>query len=107
MAATKADNPARDESPAKPAITVTRAGVVIGTDFLPDHDVTVRIARPEEDVSDYLTYTADRNGHLYADLPATAMTGMLQIAVTDHRPDPDGACGRLWSNTYTLGAPDT
>jgi hypothetical protein len=35
------------------------------------------------------------------------MTGMLQIAVTDHRPDPDGACGRLWSNTYTLGAPDT
>ena len=104
MARTRADNPVRGESPAAPAITVTRAGIVIGTDFLPGHDVTVRITRSGEDVSDYLAYTADRNGHLYADLPATALTGMLQIAATDHRPDPDGACGRLWSNTYTLSA---
>jgi hypothetical protein len=107
MAATKADNPVRGESPAKPAITVTRAGVVIGTDFLPDHEVTVRIIRSGENLSDYLTYRADRNGHLYADLPATAVTGMLQIAATDHRPDPDDACGRLWSNTYTLSVVDT
>jgi hypothetical protein len=107
MAATKTDNPVQGELPAKPAITITRAGVVIGTDFLPDHEVTVRIIRPGEDVSDYLTYSTDRNGHLYADLPATAVTGMLQIAATDHRPDPDDACGRLWSNTYTLGVGDT
>ncbi len=107
MVATAADNPVRGESPAKPAITVTRAGVVIGTDFLPDHEVTVRIIRPGEDVSDYLTYSTDRNGHLYADLPATAVTGMLHISATDHRPDPDDTCGRLWSNTYTLSAGDT
>jgi hypothetical protein len=102
MAAATADNPVRGESPAKPAITVTRVGVVIGTDFLPDHDVTVRIIRPGEHIDDYLNYTTDRNGHLYADLPATALTGTLQVAATDHRPDPDGACGLLWSNTYTL-----
>jgi hypothetical protein len=102
MAATTADNPVRGESPAKPAITVTRVGVVIGTDFLPDHDVTVRIIRPGEDINDYLNYTTDGNGHLYAELPATALTGTLQLAATDHRPDPDGACGRLWSNTYTF-----
>ncbi|MBV8178085.1 MAG: hypothetical protein JO045_04635 [Mycobacterium sp.] len=104
MVATAADNPVRGGSPATPAITVTPAGIVIGADFLPGHDVTVRITRSGEDVSDYLTYTADRNGYLYADLPATALTGMLRIAATDHRPDPDGACGRLWSNTYTLSA---
>ena len=104
MAATKADNPVRGESPAKPAITVTRAGVVIGADFLPDHEVTVRITRPGESVSDYLTYRTDRNGHLHAELPATALSGTLQIAATDHRPDPDGQCGWVWSNTYTLKA---
>jgi hypothetical protein len=97
MAATKADNPVRGESPATPAITVTRVGVVIGADFLPD-----RITRPGESVSDYVTYTSDRNGDLHAELPATALSGILQIAATDHRPDPDGQCGRIWSNTYTL-----
>ena len=102
MAATKADNPVRGESPATPAITVTRVGVVIGADFLPDREVTVRITRPGESVSDYVTYTSDRNGDLYAELPDTALIGILQIAVTDHRPDPDGQCGRIWSNTYTL-----
>jgi hypothetical protein len=30
------------------------------------------------------------------------VTGKLYIAATDHRPDPDGACGRLWSNTCSL-----
>lgn len=107
MAAAQADNPTRGAFPAKPAITVRRDGVVIGTDFLPNHDVTIQLSRPGEEVSDYLTYTTDRNGHLYAELPASAVTGMLQIAATDHRPDPDDACGRLWSNTYTLSAGDT
>jgi hypothetical protein len=102
MAATKADNLVRGESPATPAITVTRGGVVIGADFLPDHEVTVRIIRSGEDLSDYLTYRTDRNGHLHAELPATALSGTLQITATDHRPDPDGQCGRIWSNTYTL-----
>jgi hypothetical protein len=102
MAATKADNPVRGESPATPAITVTRVGVVIGADFLPDREVTVRITRPGESVSDYVTYTSDRNGDLHAELPVTALSGTLQIVATDHRPDPDGQCGRIWSNTYTL-----
>ena len=104
MAATKADNPVRGESRAIPAITVTRVGVVIGADFLPDREVTVRITRPGESVSDYVTYTSDRNGDLHAELPATALHGILQIAATDHRPDPDGQCGRIWSNTCTLKA---
>ena len=102
MAATKADNPVRGESPARPAITDTRVGVVIGAGFLPDREVTVRITRPGESVSDYVTYTSDRNGDLHAELPATALSGILEIAATDHRPDPDGPCGRIWSNTYTL-----
>jgi hypothetical protein len=104
MAATKAHNPIRGESPATPAITVTRAGIVIGADFLPDREVTVRITRPGESVSDYVTYTSDRNGDLHAELPPTALHGILQIAATDHRPDPGGQCGRIWSNTYTLKA---
>lgn len=102
MVAAAADNPVRGESHATPAITVTRVGVVIGAGFLPDREVTVRITRPGGSVSDYLTYTSDRNGNLHAELPATALGGILQIAATDHRPDPDGPCGRIWSNTYTL-----
>lgn len=104
MVAAATDHPVRGESPAAPAITVTPVGVVVGVGFLPDHEVTVRITRRGEDVSDYLTYASDSNGHLYADLPATAVTGMLEIAATDHRPDRDDACGRLWSNTTTLSA---
>jgi hypothetical protein len=102
MAAAKADNPNRGESPTAPTITATRGGVVIGVDFLPDHVVAVKITRPGEDVSDYLTYTTDRNGHLYAELPV-AVAGTLCIAVTDNRPDPDGECSRLWSNTFSVG----
>jgi hypothetical protein len=102
MAAAKADNPNRGESPTAPTITATRGGVVIGVDFLPDQVVAVKITRPGEDVSDYLTYTTDRNGHLYAELP-TAVAGTLCIAVTDNRPDPDGECSRLWSNTFSVG----
>ena len=102
MATAKADKPNRGESPTAPTITATRGGVVIGVDFLPDHVVAVKITRPGEDVSDYLTYTTDRNGHLYAELP-TAVAGTLCIAVTDNRPDPDGECSRLWSNTFSVG----
>jgi hypothetical protein len=104
MVAAAADHPVRGELPAAPAITVTRAGVVVGADFLPDCEVTVRITHPAESVSDYVTYTSDSNGDLHAELPATALVGILQIAATDHRPDPDGQFGRIWSNTYTLNS---
>jgi hypothetical protein len=102
MVAAAADHPVQGESPVTPAITVSRVGIVIGADFLPDCEVTVRITRPGESVRDYVTYTSDRNGDLHAELPATALTGILQIAATDHRPDPDGQCGWIWSNTCTL-----
>jgi hypothetical protein len=102
MVAAAADNPVRGESHATPAITVTGVGVVVGADFLPDREVTVRITHPAERVSDYVTYTSDHNGDLHAELPATALVGIVQIAATDHRPDPAGQCGRIWSNTYTL-----
>ena len=101
MAATKADNPVRGESPATPAITVTRVGVVIGASFLPDCEVTVRITRPGECVSDYVTYASDRNGGLHAELPATALSGILEIGI-----DTDAATGfvslvRLRDAKYT------
>jgi hypothetical protein len=81
------------------------AGIVVtGSGFLPDEIVTIRISRPEDDVSDYLTYPANRVGRLRAELPASAANGTMYIAATDHRPDPGDACGRLWSNTCTLFA---
>jgi hypothetical protein len=104
MIAAHADKPTGGESSAGPDITVTPSGVVKGVGFLPDHEVTVGIICPGEDVIDYLSYTTDRNGRLFAELPGTVMTGRPQIAATDHRPNPNGACGRLWSNTYTLDA---
>jgi hypothetical protein len=75
--------------------------VVTGTGFLADHNVTIRITRPGDDISDYLAYVTDSNGHLDAELPTSAL-GTLHIAATGNRPDPDGTCGRLWSNTYIL-----
>jgi hypothetical protein len=38
---------------------------------------------------------------LFATLPPTVTSGMSRIAVTDHRPDPEGACGLPWSNTVS------
>jgi hypothetical protein len=106
MAAAKAVDQARGVSPAAPAITVTRVGVVIGAGFLPGCHVTVRITRQGEEIRDYLNYAADPNGFLYADLPSTALSGVLRISATDHRRDEAGSCGRLWSNTYTLSLVD-
>ena len=99
------DNPSVRHSSATPTISayghhVTTSG------FRPDRNVSIRISRAGENISDYLTYMADGDGDLHCELPNSA-TGTLSIAATDHRPDPDGACGRLWSNTYTLVVADT
>jgi hypothetical protein len=102
MVAAAADNPGQGELPAAPAITVSQVGVVRGDDFLPDHEVVVRLTHPGDGVSDYVTYTSDHDGHLDAELPSTALVGILQIAASDHRPDPAGQCGRVWSNTCTF-----
>jgi hypothetical protein len=51
---------------------------------------------------DYLTYISDADGHLSAPLPETAITETGRITVTDHRPEPAGDCGVLWSNTVIV-----
>lgn len=91
---------ARARSSGIPTISA-HGHIVTGFGFLPGRRVAVRITRAGEDISDYLTYIADGNGHLRCEL-LDGTTGTLHIAATDHRIDPNGACGLLWSNTYTL-----
>jgi hypothetical protein len=88
-----------------PTITATAGHVITGAGFLPDHDVTICVTYTAEDISDYLKYTTGPGGDLYAELPISTTTGALHITATDHRTDPDGACGLLWSNTQTLQPP--
>jgi len=91
-----------------PSVTPTISAhglLVTGSGFLPDHRVAIRITRAGEDISDYLTYMTDGHGYLHSELPTSA-TGTLYVAATDHRPDPEGACGRLWSNTCPLVVAD-
>jgi hypothetical protein len=84
---------------ASTAPTIAAAGCVItGAGFPPDQEVTVRICYTAEDISDYLTYTTDARGNLRAELPTSPGAGALYITATDHRTDPDGVCGLLWSN---------
>jgi len=78
-----------------PTIIATARCVISGAGFLPDHDVTIRVAYNAEDVSDYLTYTTDADGHLYAELHASPATGALHITATDHRTDPDAVARAL------------
>jgi hypothetical protein len=85
---------------ASPTISA-QGNLITGSGFVPDHRVAIRITRAGEDISDYLTYVTDGHGYLHCELPSST-TGTWYIAATDHRPDAEGACGRLWSNTYTL-----
>jgi hypothetical protein len=64
--------------------------------------VTIRITYTSDDIVDYLTYISDADGRLSAPLPETAITTTGHITVTDHRPDPAGDCGLLWSNTVII-----
>src|SRR5271155_4205461 len=97
-------NPAAPHSSGTPTIGA-KGHLVTGSGFLPDHRVAIRITRAGEDIDDYLTYVTDGDGCLHSDLP-NGVTGKLYIVATDHRPDPDDACGRLWSNTCTLVVAD-
>jgi hypothetical protein len=104
----------RDHAPAPPIrstgpiISASRGQVVItGTGFLPNRPVTIRITYTGDDVVDYLTYISDADGHVSAPLPETAVTENGHITVTDHRPDPDGDGGLLWSNTVIVTATGT
>jgi hypothetical protein len=90
---------------AGPTINATADSVVTGKGFLPERRVTVCVTYTADGISDYLTYTADPGGDLRAELPTSPTAGALRITATDHRSDPDGACGLLWSNTHTLAPP--
>jgi hypothetical protein len=98
------DNPPVPQSSATPTISV-QGHLVTGSGFLPHHNVTVQITSAGEDISDYLAYVTDGDGYLHCELP-DSVTGTLRIAATDHRPNPDGVCGRLWSNTCRLIVPE-
>jgi hypothetical protein len=94
------DDPSIPHSSTTPTICA-EGHLVTHSGFLPDHNVAMRITRAGEDIDDYLTYVTDCDGRLHSDL-ANGVTGKLYIAATDLRPDPEGACGRLWSNTCTV-----
>jgi hypothetical protein len=87
-----------------PTITCT-AHCVTGEGFLPGRRVTIRVTYIEDDVSDYLSYTAGADGRLHARVPTSPAAGALRIRATDHRSDPDGECGLLWSNAHTASPP--
>jgi hypothetical protein len=87
-----------------PTITGTADGVT-GEGFLPGRRVTICVTYIEDDVSDYLSYTAGPDGRLRARVPTSHAPGALRIRATDHRSDPDGECGLLWSNAHTASPP--
>jgi hypothetical protein len=100
--------PAPQVRPTGPIISASRGQVLItGSGFLPNRSVTIRITCSQDDVVDYLTYVSDADGGLSARLPETAVTEIGRIAVTDHRPDPDGDGGLLWSNTVIVTSSGT
>ena len=85
--------------PTGPIISASCGHVLVtGSGFLPNRSVTIRITYIDEDIVDYLTYVSDADGYLSAPLPETAVSETGHIAVTDHRPYPDGDEGLLWSN---------
>lgn len=101
-------NPGIGTSALKGAPTTTAAPghLVTGAGFLPEHDVTIRVANTGDDVIDYLTYTAGEHCNLWAALPSS-YAGASRIAVTDRRPNPDEACGQiLWSPSAEIAWPD-
>ena len=95
------DDPSTPHRCAEAAPTIIAVGVniITGADFLQDHVVVLRVTYAADDVTDYLTYRTNAGGDLYAELPTSPGPGALHVTATDHRTDPHGACGLLWSNT--------
>ena len=105
MPTLRSDNPSVSHSSDSPTISA-QGNLVTGSGFLPDHNVAIRITRAGEDIDDYLAYVTDGDGYLHCELPSS-VTGTVSIAATDHRRDPDGACGWLWSNACILVVAET
>ena len=95
--------PAPPVRPTSPVISASRGQVsIMGSGFLPNRLVTVRITHTGDDIRDYLTYVSDADGFLNVVLPETALIGTGHIAVTDFRRDPAGEGCLLWSNTVIV-----
>jgi hypothetical protein len=90
---------------AVPAIAAAGNTVITGSGFLPDRGVIVRVVYSVDGVTDYLAFTSDLHGDLIAEVPISPDSGVVTVSASDHRPDPDGECGMLWSNTATIGGP--
>jgi|SRR5271155_4446382 len=105
MPTSVSDHLAAPHPSATPTISA-KGHLVTGSGFLPHYPATIRITRAGEDIDDYLAYVTDGDGYLHSELPSS-VTGTLSIIATDHRPDPDGACGWLWSNACTLVVAET
>jgi hypothetical protein len=90
---------------AAPTITAHLDHIVTGAGFLPNCSVTVRVTYVADQASDYLAFSADMCGWLYAELPTSPSNFELHVSATDHRTDPSGGDGLLWSNTAIMPAP--
>lgn len=87
-----------------PTITVHSGYIVTGTGFLSHRPLTIRVTYIAEEVSDDLAFSTDVRGQFYAEVPTSPTSGVMHVSATDHRADPDGAGGLLWSNTEILAA---
>lgn len=85
-----------------PTITTHAGYVVTGAGFLTNQSVTIRVTYIGEQVSDDLAFSADVCGRLWAQIPTSPTSGAMHVSATDHRADPDGVEGLLWSNTAII-----
>jgi hypothetical protein len=79
--------------------------VVAGTDFRPNHTVTVRVV---DDALTTLTFqqSADADGQLVLRQSIPCMSGLrLHFSATDSRPDSADHTGVSWSNTVDTSCP--
>jgi uncharacterized protein with LGFP repeats len=95
-----------------PSITVSVAGsgssavfTVIGSNFQPNAQVTIRVADTAQHVITY-TWSATAQGTLQAVLHIPVISGLpLYFSATDGRQDSSQWTGSLWSNTFIVTAP--
>jgi hypothetical protein len=81
---------------AEPTITAHLDHIVTGAGFLPNCSVTVRVTYGADQASDYLAFSADMCGWLYAELPSalpTASYVSLPPITAQTRAGATGCCG--------------
>jgi hypothetical protein len=99
--------------PVKPQISVSSSGsgagsvfVIIGSGFLPNHDIIIRLADDALTPFPALHQSSDGQGKLNArfGIPCTSRLG-LHFTATDGRPDPGNILNQLESNTFDIPCP--